>query len=368
MKTILQFIVFALFCQGSYSQSDSILKFILVPHPRSEDRVHQTVLPAIERIDFSKYDMTLLGGDLTYYTSINRVSMDYCDSLFDLGSPNTLWTMGNHDLNNKSLIREYTGRQSFYSYYRDSVTFLVLDVELNANGFVSSFIIGDQLNMIKNVCDTISKSRLLVVLHGRILWMIGNDDFNTRIDSVAESTRQLDTTNFYQDVYPQLQKAKSKGVQVICLGGDKSKINIEYPAEDSITFFTSTMAPEFADSINNVMIFSYNKITNKLNHEYVPLSMVEKNPQDPISVKTVIDEEMVLKIWQEPESKEIGIQLQGENNENVLIQIYSISGVLCQSINSNANEKMTVHLNSEGMYIIKALSGKSAITKKIIVW
>jgi hypothetical protein len=77
---------------------------------------------------------------------------------------------------------------------------------------------------------------------------------------------------------------------------------------------------------------------------------------------------MLLKIWQERESKEISIQLQGENNENVLIHIYSISGVLCKSINSNTNEKMTVHLNTEGIYIIKALSGKSIVTEKIIVW
>jgi hypothetical protein len=368
MKTILQFILFALFCQGSFSQSDSILKFILVPHPRSEDRVHQTVLPAIEKIDFTKYDMILLGGDLTYYTSISRVSMEYCDSLFDLGSSNTLWTMGNHDLNNPNLVKEYTGRQRFYTYYRDSIIFLVLDTEYNATGLKKSFIIGEQLEMLKNVCDTISKSRFLIVLHGRLLWMIGDDYFNEKLDSVAESTRQLDSTNFYLDVFPQLQKAKSKGIKVICLGGDKSKINIEYSPEDSITFYTSTMAPEFTDSVNNVLIFSYNKITNKLTREFVPLSIVEKNPQDPVSVRSVFNEEMVLKIWQEMDSKKIGIQLQGRNDEKVLIHIYSISGILCESINLTANEKTRVRLNSEGIYIIKAISGKSLITEKIIVW
>jgi hypothetical protein len=222
--------------------------------------------------------------------------------------------------------------------------------------------------MVKSVCDTISKSLYLVILHGRLLWMFGNEYFDTMIDSVAESTRQLDTTNFYPDVYPQLQKAKSRGIIVICLGGDKSKINIEYSPEDSITFFTSTMAPEFADSINDVMIFSYNKITNEMTHEFVPLSMVEKTPQNPIFIESVLNKEMVLKIWREQEQKEISLQLLSAKNENALIHIYSIKGVLCQSIYSKTNEKITVRLNTDGIYILKALSGKSVITEKIVVW
>ena len=80
------------------AKNNAIHNYIFIPHPRSEDNVKQSVLPTIEKIDMSKYSITLLGGDLTYYTSINSTSMNYLDNLFNLSSPNTMWTMGNHDL------------------------------------------------------------------------------------------------------------------------------------------------------------------------------------------------------------------------------------------------------------------------------
>jgi hypothetical protein len=344
-----------------------MMKFIFVPHPRSENRQQQSVLPAIEKIDFTKYDMILLGGDLTYYTSISRKSMDYCDSLFNLDSPNTLWTFGNHDTNNRALIKEYTGKESFYTYYRDSITFLVMDNELNSSGFTSSFISGDQLEMVKNVCDSISDSRFLVVLHSRLLWMIGNVDFSSRLDSVAESTKQLDTTNFYQDIFPLLQKVKAKGIQVICLGGDKSKINIEYSPEDSITFFTSTMAPEFADNMNDVMIFSYSKAENIMSWQFVPLDKVEKNTQNPVSVIQIDQKKPLLRFYREPGSNEISVQVEAGDIDNVLLNIYSINGVLCRSIRIKTNEKKAMHMNNPGLYVIKAFSGNSAIVEKVIM-
>ena len=163
MRTSLFFIILGLTCPGIFSQINPNLKFIFIPHARSDDRVHQSVLPGIENTDFSKYDMIMLGGDLTWNTSINHESMDYCDSLFTLGSPNTLWTLGNHDRDNLMLINEYTGKQSFYTYYRDSITFVVMDTEQGATGFQSSYILEDQLEMLKNVCDTISNSTCLIV-------------------------------------------------------------------------------------------------------------------------------------------------------------------------------------------------------------
>lgn len=348
----------------AFSQQNPDLKFILVPHPRSEDKVHQSVLPQIEKINFSLYDMVLLGGDLCYYTSINRTSMNYCDSLFNLDSPNTLWTMGNHDLNSPSLVAEYTKRPRYYSYYRDSITFLVLDTEANANGFSSSYILGNQLQMIKNVSDTISNSGYLVVLHGRLLWMIGNEYFATKIDSVAESTRQLDTSNFYQEVYPLLQKVKSRGTKVICLGGDKSKINIEYFPEDSIGFYTSTMAPEFADSVNHVIVFNYFKSENRMEREFIPLDEVEKNSvnTDIEIIKSNISNS--LKINQIPGSSEVEISIANSENEVVFVQIYSLDGRLNKAFTLISHENKKFKPTCSGIYIVRAVFNNSVSSDK----
>jgi hypothetical protein len=351
---------------SSFSQNESSLKFISVPHPRSENTTQQSVLPAIEKIDFSLYDMTLLGGDLTYYTSINRTSMDYCDKLFNLKSPNTLWTMGNHDLNSRSLIREYTGRPSYYCYYRDHITFVVLDVELDASGLTKSVISGAQLNWLKTISDTISKSDYMLILHGRLLWMIGNDDFKTRLDSVAESTKQLVTTNFYPDVFPLLQKVKAKGIPVICLGGDKSKINIDYSPEDSIHFLASTMAPEFTDNQNKVLVFMYENATREMSWKYVSLANVEKKNPGAVGILQA-NENPVLRVWQTLEKNEIGIDINSYKNEISLVQVYTINGILCRSIRLKTNEIQNINLKQTGIFILKATVGKTNLSREVVV-
>ena len=349
------------------AQSGSLAKYIFVPHPRSEDRVNQTVLSGIEAINFAIYDMILLGGDLTYYTSIDRTSMDYCDSLFDLGSPNTLWAMGNHDLTNRNLVEEYTGRLSFYSYSRDNITFLVLDTELDAKGFTSSHISGDQLEMVRQVCDTIARSDYLVLLHGRLLWMIGNDDLTQKLDSVAESTKQLDTSNFYAVVYPLLQLAKNRGVPVLCLGGDKSKINIVYSPEDSITFIASTMAPEYTDTVNDVVILSQDMHTGQLSWEFVPLSVVEKNPPVPsvIEATHLPDEQFILSV--DPEQSVLEAGFYSYLPAPGLLTVYSLSGQCIYSESARPGETKTIAIRERGLYLVRLSRCGYTICRKIVV-
>lgn len=272
MKLIIISIVLSILGTDLFAQNDSLLKFIFIPHPRSDD---EGVLPAVANIDFTKFDVTMLGGDLTWTTSEDTATMVYCDSIFDLGSPNTLWSLGNHDLQrgDRDLIKYFTGRESYYSYNRNRVTFIVLDTELDANGSSSTFITGDQLEMVKTVCDTIVESNFLILLHHRFMWMINNDYFKSLLgDSIAASSRSLDTTNFYADIYPLLQKVKNKRIPVHVFGGDRSSINIVYSPEDSITFYTARLKGNFADSINNAIILNYSQQNKEITYDFVPLA------------------------------------------------------------------------------------------------
>ena len=285
MKLIIIFIILSISGTDLVAQSDSLLKFIFVPHPRSEDRTNQSVYPGILNIDFTNYDVRMLGGDITYSTSKDSATLAYCDNLFNIGSPNTLWSLGNHDVQsgNRSLIKKFTGRESFYSYGRDGVTFIVLDTELDANGFANTFIKDEQLQMVQSVCDSITESSVLILLLHRFMWMINNDYFKTMLtDSIAASSRSMDTTNFYSDIYPLLQEVKNKGIKVLVFGGDKSKINIAYSPEDSITFYAARLADDLPDSINNVIILDYNLRSKKITYNFIPLSaMITSVVQEP---------------------------------------------------------------------------------------
>jgi Calcineurin-like phosphoesterase len=367
MRIFFLFLILACRSFMAFSQSDTLAKYIFIPHPRSEDRVNQSVLPGIEAINFDRYDMILLGGDLTYYTSISRNSMDYCDSLFDLGNPNTLWAMGNHDISNRDLIEEYTGRPSYYSYSWNNITFLVLDVELDADGFTSSHISGDQLEMVRQVCDTILDSDYLVLIHGRLLWMIGNDYFKLKLDSVAESTRQLDTSNFYPAVYPLLQQAKNRGVPVLCLGGDKSKINIVYSPEDSITFLASTMAPEFTDAQNDVIILSHDRQNRLLNWVFVPLDEVEKNPPVTGLARVPDTPHAQLEVNYNRPLCAIEAEFKSSSPESGIIEIYSLSGQCILSAFIDPGESKIIKIQGRGVYIVRLISGDWMECQRICV-
>jgi len=226
-------------------------EFIFIGHPRTSDQINQSMLSSVERIDYSRFSMTLLGGDLTLNSTSNK-ALSYLDSILDISSPNTLFALGNHDFPNP-LLDSFTGRDSYYAYYRNGLTYLVLNTE-DDPGNISN----DQIDLIKEVTDTISQSSHLIILHHRILWMIGNNDLNSLLSLVGGSTRDISSTNFYSDVYPLLVKVEDKGVDVICLAGDRTNINIDYITNDSVQFIATGMKPAHPDSTNYVVIFQHN--------------------------------------------------------------------------------------------------------------
>jgi hypothetical protein len=107
------------------------------------------------------------------------------------------------------------------------------------------------------------------------MWMVNNDYFRSRLtDSIAGSSRSMDTTNFYSDIYPLLQRVRNKGIQVLVFGGDKSKINVAYSPEDSITFYAVRLSTDIPDNINNVIVLDYSLQNKELTCNFVPLSEI----------------------------------------------------------------------------------------------
>jgi hypothetical protein len=360
----------------SFSQ-DTTFKFIFVPHVRSEDAVNQTVNPGIAKIDFSKYSLKMLGGDLAQQTSKSRTTMKYEDSLFDIKNPNTLWSIGNHDIESgdSNLIKEFTGRQLYYSYYRDGITFLVLNTEANAEAFNRTFIKGPQLDTVKAVCARITsaETKFLIVLHSRYMWMINNPYFTQKMkDSIAASSKSMDTTNFYSDIYPLLKQVRAKGIQVLVFGGDKSQINVTYTYNqaDSIKFFAARMENTFADSVNNVIILTYVK-NKRITTNYVTLNKVNQAtpvfPQAVPATRSGLNRENLIAIRNGCGSGEMTIVRQKGPIGPGLVQLYSMNGALLQSVGLLVNERRSFRVGKPGMYILKASSGNAHQVSKVIV-
>ena len=244
---------------------DELEEFIFIGHPRTGDQINQSMLPSVEKIDYSRFSMTLLGGDLTQNSS-SFEALSHLDSILDLSSPNTLFALGNHD-DPSPLLYDFTGRNRHYSYYRNGITYLILDTE-DDPGIISN----DQIDLIQDITDTISISTHLILIHHRILWMIGNDNLDSLLTLVGGSTRDISLTNFYTHVYPLLLNVEEKGIDVVCIAGDRTNINIEHITTDSIQFIATGMQPGHPDSNNYVVIFQHNIKEKRLDWSFKSLN------------------------------------------------------------------------------------------------
>lgn len=252
--------------------------------------------PRLEALDFSNYDQVWLGGDICSRTTFQASTLDYLDSIFNLSSDRLHWTLGNHDIKygNVHYITDKTKRNTFYTQTFDNLCLLVLNTNL-FRFFPAKQLEDDckeraeQLALIRQVTDTISKSSHLVIMHhhailsdlradssGRI-----PDLFNTNYPDVQAS---CDSAVYLTDfLYPRLQEVKNRGVEVVLVGGDlgmRSK-QCEFWTKDSIAILGSGInnslefetAPDYVTSFDKdkVLLFYRNVQARKLEWEFVLL-------------------------------------------------------------------------------------------------
>ncbi len=243
-----------------------IKNYIHISHTRTSSNPFMDSL--VERIDFSKFDMLWLGGDLAHLTSQDDYTMAHVDSVFDVGNINTLWSLGNHDYSDLNRIQNFTNRPPFYSYYKDGITFIVLDTQDSLSN-----IIGAQKDFFEGIVDTIQESSHLIILHHKLIWMYGNSYLEPQISSVSNGELGscfycINPNNFYTDIYPKLLEVKQKGIEVICIAGDigfKVK-EFKYITSDGIYFLASGIS---SGTIGNKALIFHHDITNKkLTWEY----------------------------------------------------------------------------------------------------
>lgn len=204
----------------------------------------------LERIDYDQFDQVWLGGDICAEVTEKNTTLDYIDSLFHLSGKNRHWSLGNHDSRNGHLdwIEAKTGRPTFYTTTFDDICLMVWNT--NFNHFQVSRpedecpSMDTQFQMIQQVCDTITESKKLIVLHHHALLN----------DRIAGDSLHLGTVfNFYRDsfrmrcvpetwfetaVYPLLTKVRQRGIEVVMISGDLGQRakRFEYRSKEGIWF------------------------------------------------------------------------------------------------------------------------------------
>jgi hypothetical protein len=228
--------------------------------------------PLVESIDYSYYDMLWLGGDMAVSSSLDDMTMDHIDSILDVGNENTLWALGNHDYADLDRISAYTHRPSYYAYFKDKITFLVLDTQDSLSN-----VIGQQLELFSSVTDTLQTTTHLVLLHHKLIWMYGHSYLQNYINTIpnggfGDCFYCINPNNFYTDLYPKLLELEAKGIEVICIAGDIGfRTNeFEYTTPEGVQFLASGI--EAGNSNNQALVFKHDLVSDSLLWAFTSMS------------------------------------------------------------------------------------------------
>lgn len=260
------------------SQIDAIpSSYIYVSHTRV--KTNDSVYKKIYDIDFSKYDMTLLGGDLSmnsFTPDKSKLILPHLDSIFDFKSPTTLWSVGNHDKTSDRKFYETTLKNKYHAYQKDDVTFITLDSQDSL-----SSIIGEQKDFLLSTLDTIQTRSVLLMTH-KLVFMNDHPVLDGEIHKVCNANKGdcyhcHNANNFYKDIYPKLLEVKARGVQIVWVGGDLGykTSEFEYIDDMGITFLGNGFwYPKgwnkvllFSKAVNSELAYSFVHIDSLLNDQ-----------------------------------------------------------------------------------------------------
>jgi len=249
--------------------------YIHLSHTRTN--TNPSMDSVVEKIDFSKFDMLWLGGDLAHLTSADDNTMIHIDSIFNVGNTNTLWALGNHDYSDLNRVEQFTNRPPYYSFNQNEITLIVLDTQDSLSN-----IVGAQKDFLIGVLDTIQESTHLIIQHHKLIWMYDNSYLEPQISSISNARlgscfHCINPNNFNSEIYPKLVEIKQKGIEVICIGGDLGfKTNeFEYITPEGINFLASGV--NAGDVGNKVILFSHDLTNKSIKWEFTLITDLNKH-------------------------------------------------------------------------------------------
>ena len=274
MNKLVSLIVLFIFasCSNQTKQAENetqVKRYLHISHTRTNS--NPKLDSVAEQLNLKRYDMLWLGGDLAQLTSADDSTILHVDSIFNLSSSTTLWSLGNHDYTDVERVQKITKRPPYYSYHQNGMTIVVLDTQDSLSNMI-----GKQKDFLFGVLDTLKESSYLVLLHHKLIWMYNHVDLEKRVSSISNAGFGdcfycINPNNFNSGVYPKLVELKQRGVEVICIGGDIGfKIKeFEYLSAEGVYFLASGI--HAGEEGNKALVFSHNVDKQELSWEFVRL-------------------------------------------------------------------------------------------------
>ena len=232
VRLLLPFVFVSFLCGCSPDELDissnehpsSSQRFLFMGHTYDHHGGGERVDPRLEELDYSKFDRVILGGDVCSEATQKYTTLEYLDGIFDLGSPNTYYVMGNHDARNGNWdwFQRFTERETYFVHSENGIVSVVLNTTLNP---ALCRDLNAQFRMLEQVCDTISEASHLMVFHHHAI--------ATRVPGLPDNWSYSNWPYYYWDancyspdpsylsaIYPLLLKVKQRGIEVINVCGD----------------------------------------------------------------------------------------------------------------------------------------------------
>ena len=251
--------------------------------------------PRIASISRDTFEQLWLLGDLLGRTDEKASNYIYLDSLFDLGSPATLWVEGNHDVNTGIVLAHPLTPPKFSRHQINNLNIW----RLNTNLFTwpDSEAPAEICATALAQCDSLQtwttqvlkeKPAQLVVLHHQALltstqytgrplnkvWNYYNDRLNVRCDPPGTFTELL---------LPLFKQIQANGTQVTFVGGDIGQRikTFDHVTTNGIRYLgtgiNNSMDPRYPPRYvtsfapDSILTFQYYPATEKLEHRFIPL-------------------------------------------------------------------------------------------------
>lgn len=257
---------------GSKFDKSNEISFLFSGHAWQSGTLGTKTDYRLEQLDKSSYTGIWLGGDVCSEAMLEYSTVQYIDSVFDLGNPDTHWALGNHDARNGNWewYEEFSGRKTYYAQNSFNITRIIFNTNLVPT---NCEMIDDQYDIITSVCDTIQQSEYLILLMHHNLWRdvpnlpnpftYSQSDlryWNANCDSV--------NTNFVTIIYPKLIEVKQRGIEVMCIIGDMGSgpKKFQMDSEDGIHFLGCGL--DHNDPDDNVLIFNYDTVSKQLQYNF----------------------------------------------------------------------------------------------------
>lgn len=295
----MRWLIFFLLPLSTWVKAQKTHRYLFIGHPRDNGPVEH-VQPEVLAVDYSQFDLLLLGGDYTVRTTRLSGTVDYIDGIFNLSSPTTLAALGNHDLHNVNYFTDATERPRFYTQEFNDVTFVVLDTTDNDHNVTA-----EELQMLEDTIDNLTDSTHLVIVHHHLIWLADYAPLAHHIGSakIGSSSNNLKNLNFHSEAYPLLLEAVEKGVEVICLAGDRTGTDTEeffinHTTAEGVRFIAAGIKAELAPELRTIVVLEHDQTAGTLIPVFQHLSDLPTQPEVPRSAGIELTITAALTHWE----------------------------------------------------------------------